>query len=343
MRSKLKAWLAARFFRLTLPPRLAGWWRGPLVVPDKNPTYTKGKDKRQTRGREFWKLYRHSPGPVGASVLRPRTMRQRRRIRRFLVVCSLSALVAFIPLWILRMTGFAEPTTYLLHQMLTLTAPLGLAVDQITVDGRNRTTIADILAVLQAPRGTPILRVDAQAARIRLEALPWIRSAMVERRLPDKLHIEIQERRPLVLWQLDGKITLIDELGEPIPVNDFLPYRHLLLVVGPGAADHAAGLVAMLETEQALARRVTAAIRVGQRRWHLHLDGGRGKDGIDLHLPEQDAQSAWAHLAALDRDEDVLARAIVEIDMRIKDRLVLRQKTSDTIVIEPKAQQATRP
>jgi cell division protein FtsQ len=60
-------------------------------------------------------------------------------------------------------------------------------------------------------------------------------------------------------------------------------------------------------------------VRVGGRRWNLHLDSG-----IDVALPEQDPESAWHRLAAADRSDKLLARNIEAVDLRLPDRLVVR-------------------
>jgi cell division protein FtsQ len=123
----------------------------------------------------------------------------------------------------------------------------------------------------------------------------------------------------MALWQHGGKIELIDRTGTVIPVNRLDRFAKLPLVVGDDAAAHAADLLAMLATQPALAARVTAAIRVGGRRWNLRLD-----NTIDLLLPAEDPAAAWADLARLQRDSAILQRDVQAIDMRLPDRLVVR-------------------
>ena len=45
---------------------------------------------------------------------------------------------------------------------------------------------------------------------------------------------------------------------------------------------------------------------------------------VKLRRPEDDPAAAWHRLAALDRDESLLQRAVVAVDMRLPDRLVLK-------------------
>lgn len=199
------------------------------------------------------------------------------------------------------------------------TAMLGLRVADIRVEGRETTDRGTILAALGAGLGTPILAVDPARAKAQLEALPWVRSAEIERRLPDTLFVRLVERQPLALWQHGGRIELIDRDGTVIPVPRLDRFAKLPMVVGEDAARHAADLIAMLAGEPDLAARVTAAIRVGGRRWNLRID-----NAIDVLLPADGAAGAWAELARLERSSAILKRDVQAIDMRLPDRLVIR-------------------
>lgn len=74
----------------------------------------------------------------------------------------------------------------------------------------------------------------------------------------------------------------------------------------------------MIAAEPALAERVTAAIRVGGRRWNLRID-----DAVEVKLPEEDPAAAWSRLAELDRQHGFLRRGLASVDMRLPDRLVV--------------------
>jgi cell division protein FtsQ len=202
---------------------------------------------------------------------------------------------------------------------ISLAAKLGLVVGNIEVDGRAMTTKAAILRAVGASRGTPILAVSPSAAKAQLETLPWVRSAAVERQLPDTIHITIVERMPFAFWQRQGKLALIDRDGTVITDTGLDRFPGLIVLVGDDAPQNAAKLLEMIASEKTIANRVTAAVRVGGRRWRLHLD-----NGINVELPEENAAAAWKQLAELDRDSQILARNIEVIDMRLSDRLVVR-------------------
>jgi cell division protein FtsQ len=202
---------------------------------------------------------------------------------------------------------------------LATSAAAGLVVADIEVEGREMTPREDILHALDATRGTPILGIDPLRVKRQLETLPWIRSALVERRLPDTVYIQLEERKPLALWQRQGKTALIDHDGVVVTTEHLERYADLLLVVGDGAPHAAEALIAVLGTEPALMKRVTAAVRVGDRRWDVHLD-----TGVVVELPELNYGDAWTRLADIDRDHGLLVRDIERVDLRLPDRTVVK-------------------
>lgn len=204
-------------------------------------------------------------------------------------------------------------------RIVAASGAIGLVVNDIEVEGRTTTDKATIVAALGAERGTPILAVSPSRAQRQLESLPWVRSAAIERRLPGTLFVRLVERHPLAVWQHDGRQELIDDQGEVIPVGDLSRFARLPTIVGANAPAHAAALIAMLASEPALAARVTAAVRVDDRRWNLRLD-----NAIEVLLPEEEAAAAWTRLAELERTKQLLQRDIRSIDLRLPDRLVLR-------------------
>lgn len=198
-------------------------------------------------------------------------------------------------------------------------ASAGLSVQDVLVEGRARTQREAILATLGVARGEPILSFDPHAAKARLESLPWVREAMVERRLPDTVYLRLSEREPLALWQYEGKLAVIDRTGQVIAGALAAAFATLPVVVGEDAPRTAEALLRVLDSEPELRVRVAAAIRVQGRRWNIRMN-----DGIDIRLPETDPAAAWAELARLQREHEVLQRDVVTIDLRLPDRLVVR-------------------
>lgn len=213
----------------------------------------------------------------------------------------------------------AERQAVLEADALAYSAELGLRIDRVTVAGRRETPAEVLIAAVEHEAGDPILAVDADALRLRLEELPWVRSATVERKLPGEIRLTIEERVPMALWQRDGRYHLVDRYGDTMPVADVTKYAGMIVLTGVDAPAHARALLDLLALEPDLGMRVIAAQRVGARRWNLRLD-----NGVDIRLPEEEAASAWRALADMERDEGLLDRDLVMIDLRTPDRLVVR-------------------
>jgi cell division protein FtsQ len=81
----------------------------------------------------------------------------------------------------------------------------------------------------------------------------------------------------------------------------------------------AQALFRVLDAEPALARRLTQATLIGDRRWNVWLD-----HRIEVRLPEEGAEEAWRFLAKRQRETALLSRAVEAIDLRNPSWLVLR-------------------
>lgn len=257
---------------------------------------TRRRQKRPNPPRRRW------PGALRSPVTRRLTA---------LVILLLSLLSAVM----------LFPAQKLGRQLLSWSGSKGFAVDDIFVEGRVKTPRDELLSALGVKRGDAIFAIDLTDARRRIEAIPWVRSAVVERRLPNQIHLLITERSPIALWQNKGRYFLVDRDGQIVgdQVDD---YPDLPLTVGEGAPDHVAALLALLQSEPTLQGRVKAAAWVGDRRWNVTID--RTSGGIEVRLPEEAALSAWHDLARLEGEQQLLERQISVVDMRQADRLVLR-------------------
>jgi len=72
---------------------------------------------------------------------------------------------------------------------------------------------ARILEVFAADRGRSVLRVPLDARRQQLEAIPWVEQASVRRALPNRLQVEILERKPIAFLRQGSELSLVDVHG----------------------------------------------------------------------------------------------------------------------------------
>lgn len=197
---------------------------------------------------------------------------------------------------------------------------VGFRISEIALAGQHEVSREDILNLAGVTGRSSLLFLDAARTRARLMSNPWIAQAAVLKLYPDRLRIEIKERKAYALWQKDGRVHVIAADGTVL--QDFVSgrYTRLPLLVGEGAEHEAAVILDLLKRYPEIAKSVEASVRVADRRWTLHLT-----NGIDVLLPEHDPARALQHLVDLDRDKKLLSRDIVKIDLRLADRVTVQQ------------------
>jgi cell division protein FtsQ len=195
----------------------------------------------------------------------------------------------------------------------------GFRITSIALAGNRQLTREEILTIAGVTGRTSLLFLDAGSARARLKANPWIAEATVLKLYPGRLHIAVTERDAFALWQKDGKVAVIAADGNVVEPYVARRFATLPMVVGQGAETRARDFLAMLEGFPAIRNQLRAAILVAERRWNLKL-----KNGVDIRLPEDGAESALQTLVTLDRDKKLLSRDIVAVDLRLPDRVTVR-------------------
>lgn len=251
-----------------------------------------------------------------------------RRQRRFLKPVAIGG-VALIAIGVLGGTLYSAGTRAASGKTLmtfrervgAIAAASGLKITDIKIEGIENTPEPVLRAAIGVQKGDPILGFSLEDTRANIERIPWVEQATVERRLPGLLVVNVKERAPYAIWQNQGKFVLVDRKGQIVANQDVVQFKHLPLIVGIGAPGAAADLLDALRDRPALAEKVSASVRVGERRWNLHM-----VNGADVMLPEGHEVAALDRLLQLQQDHSVLDRPLLAIDMRLPDRLVFRPK-----------------
>jgi cell division protein FtsQ len=195
----------------------------------------------------------------------------------------------------------------------------GFQITAVALTGQKQLTREEILGIAGVTGRSSLLFLNAESARARLKANPWIAEATIRKLYPDRLHIAVTERRAFALWQKDGRVQVVARDG--VVVEPFVSpvVAHLPLMVGRGANTRAAEFLAVMSHYPQLQDEVRAYVLVAERRWNLKF-----KNGLDVRLPEADPARALDALMALDREKKLLSRDIAAIDLRLPDRVFVR-------------------
>ena len=85
--------------------------------------------------------------------------------------------------------------------------------DDIEIDGTHNVPHAQVMEVLGGDIGRNIFFIPLAGRKAQLEKIPWVESASVMRFAPNRLVVEIHERRPIAFARLGSRISLIDAGG----------------------------------------------------------------------------------------------------------------------------------
>jgi len=201
----------------------------------------------------------------------------------------------------------------------TVANSVGLRIAAISLTGSKEVSREEILTTAGVTGRASLLFLDADAARTRLMANPWIGDAAVLKLYPDRLQITVTERQAFAIWQKDGRVSVIAADGTVLEPFVERRYVGLPLVVGKGAERSAKDFLTVIDRYPDIRSQLRASILVAERRWNLRL-----ANGIDVRLPETDVVAALDRLVALDRDKKLLSRDITMVDLRLPDRVSVR-------------------
>ncbi len=200
-------------------------------------------------------------------------------------------------------------------------ADLGFRVGAVHLQGASKASQDEILQAAAIRPGAPILGLDLEAIRARVERVGWVERARVIRLLPDTLVVAVTERPLMAVWQHGGRRDVVAVNGQVVSSVDPNHFRALPLIVGDGANIGVMQLLPSLRSRPRLMARLWAIRRVDQRRWDLVL-----KDGGVIALPSSDEAAALARLDRLDFASRVLDLGLARIDLREPNFTVVRPR-----------------
>ena len=175
---------------------------------------------------------------------------------------------------------------------------MGFRIAAISLTGPKEVSREEVLTVAGVTGRASLLFLDADAARTRLLANPWIADAAVLKLYPDRLQITITERRAFALWQKDRRVGVIAADGTVLEPSSRTAMSACRSWSDAAPSDGPRTFSPSSTATPTFDRSVRASIMVADRRWNLRL-----KNGIDVRLPETNVEQALDRLVALDREK----------------------------------------
>ncbi len=183
-----------------------------------------------------------------------------------------------------------------------------LDVKKVEVKGAKHTTVASILSATGIEtKGHPMIAVDRFVLAGKIERLPWVDTAVVDRKWPNTLRIRITERVPIGAIGAPGGIALLDGTGRVLGVVENQPKGTVAVisddkvgkpgtVVGGGLRG---SLLVLHSLSKALAEKAESIHRLPGRTptYELGMSGGvtiRFGDADDLPAKVTAAEAVYA-------------------------------------------------
>lgn len=193
-------------------------------------------------------------------------------------------------------------------------------VKLMAVDGASE----EVSAVLRdiVPVHFPISSFDLDLAAIQasVTALHPVKSAAVHIEPGGILQIDIVERETVALWRTAAGLFRLDQDGVYVGLAQARSDHPTLPILAGEHADEAvAEALSLLAAAGPLGARLKGLVRMGARRWDVVLDRDQR-----ILLPEEGAVAALNRVIALDGVQDLFARDLSRIDMRLGARPTIK-------------------
>lgn len=199
-------------------------------------------------------------------------------------------------------------------------------VKLMSVTGAGDEVAADIREIMPIEFPVSSFELDLEQIRLTIAELDPIKDVRVRIRPGGILDVHITERIPVAVWRSYGTVTLVDETGAHVAsVPSRLSRPDLPLIAGDGADKHVREALSLLRAAEPLGDRLRGLVRIGERRWDVVLDREQR-----ILLPEYGAARALDRVIAIDSAQDLLARDVARIDLRLAERPTVKMNGNAT-------------
>jgi len=196
---------------------------------------------------------------------------------------------------------------------------IGFRIKAVTMSGQTELSEGEVLAAAGIGPRNSLMFLDVAKVREQLQAVPLIKNASVRKIYPNRLLIEIEERKPTALWQKDGQVAIVSADGKVIDQLRDERFNELPFVVGEGANMRLSEFLNLLEASGDLRSKIRAGILVSNRRWTLKMT-----TGVEVKLPEENPAAALTLLSRMQRESRVIEKDVISLDLRQPGRVVAR-------------------
>ncbi len=248
----------------------------------------------------------------------------RRGFWRFVLgLVLIFAAILFCALWLGGFLPQAKKSTsdFFKNRLMSM----GFVVEQVDVLGQGSLSQRDVLRAVGVQPGDYLFDLDLDAAQNRVENITWVERAIVRRLWPDRIVVQVIERKPYAIWQNDGAFQLVDKQGNVISEANLQEHQNLPWIVGVDAPANFEAFKTSLDAHPDIQTRVSSYVYHSTQRWDVLIDNG----DMRVKLPAGNPSRALRTLELLQKHQNVLDRAIGSIDLRLDNRITFAPMDSE--------------
>ena len=198
------------------------------------------------------------------------------------------------------------------------------SIDKVEFDGNEQVPEVLLLKTSDLRYKSNIFLPDLGDVKSRLESIPWVKSVIIQRKLPNKIYVRISERIPIAILQSKYRLYLVDSDGAVLEHDAIGNFQNLPIIIGEGAEKEISHLLRCLRKFPKIKKQFVFAVRIGERRWDLKIN-----KGIVVKLPEVGIVQALRILEEISDSRGFFNDDIVSIDLRMLDRVVVAKKDQE--------------
>jgi cell division protein FtsQ len=193
-------------------------------------------------------------------------------------------------------------------------------IENISISGSQKSNSED-LRIIIANNFNSLITLDKNKAQDILEEFEWIKRANIQKIYPNTLKIQIIESDPFALFNVLSYSYLIDIEGNIITYNpDLSVYKNFLIVRGEKGQQNLKSLVKDISINfPEIKSRIRELEFIDERRWNLLIN-----ENLLIKLPDSNVGKSLLNLKELFDNENILESNIIEIDLRIEDRAIIK-------------------
>jgi cell division protein FtsQ len=194
----------------------------------------------------------------------------------------------------------------------------------MSIEGASPAVAEGVRKMLPVRLPESSLNLDLEAMRAAITQIDAIEGVDLRIRPGGVLDVMVRERVPAVLWRTAGRLEMLDATGHRVAtLVDRAARPDLPVIAGEGADAAVDEALRIFAAAGPLEGRLRGLTRVGARRWDVVLDRGQV-----IQLPQDGAIDALGRVIVIDQSQDLLARDVTVVDMRLPDRPTVRLAAS---------------